>query len=264
MTAIGNISSTGNVSASNVAATSISTSGAGRTSFTTTQNGSALAITGRDYIGNDRTWAFITSVNPTPPLGYYWMNWPDGTNQVTAYPGYANNLSLSGTITANSGFFTNSYITATGNVYGNIFLGNAASMSGNVQVGNLSAAGNVVVGNLLLSPPQAVKQVASNGTLVNPGTQTIYTAANANINAAKIVIRTQCIAPVAGVTMVEVMAVKDTANNVNFTTYGRIASNNCPNVVVTVSVNTSNVLIANAYISGNAYVTYDATEFSTS
>ena len=287
MTALGNISISGNVDLGG----NINAAGSGHYSFSTTGSAAVLNITGRDFQGTDWTWAFVTKPGIGVTPGFQWMAFPDGTNQVTAYPGIGNNLSLSGTITANSGFYTNSLVTATGNIQGNVFIGNGAGLT-NVSVSIISnttsnisianAAGNITVavsgvanvvtftpqaltigGNLQVAG-QALKQVSSSAAATTAGTKTFYTAANTNINGTKLVVRAQVGSPMTSVQMMEIMATKDAANNVAWVTYSRVNSNvSVPNIAITMAINSSNVLIANAVIASNTYITYDATEFTT-
>ena len=262
-----NISTTGNITTSaNILMSAVG--GTARFVKDDSDGGPIVAIEGTNINGNTQTWTFLTRFNP---VGQYssWINFPDSTLQYTAYPGSSIALSLSGSVA--SGYIKSvGDITAVGNVYGNILIGNTASISGNIRVGNISAAGsisatgNIIVGTALQVAALALTQVSSSAAVTTAGTKTFYTATNASINGTKLVVRAQVGSPMTSVQMMEIMATKDAANNVSWVTYSRVNSNvSVPNIAITMAINSSNVLIANAVIASNTYITYDATEFTT-
>lgn len=291
----------GNISAGNISVSSnvttagnLTISGVGATTRiikADNNGGEVLTIKGTTVTDVDQSWTFITRFNPVGGFGNSWIAFPDNSVQITAYPGTANSLSLSGTITSNTGLVTSGYVTATGNIQGNVFIGNGAGLT-NIVVTSISnttsnvnidtAAGNITVavsgvanvvtftpqalaigGNLQVSG-QALKQVSSNVPATTAGTRTFYTAANTNINGTRLVVRAQIGSPMTSVQMMEIMATKDAANNVSWVTYSRVNSNvSVPNIAISMSVNSSNVLIGNAVIASNTFITYDATEFTT-
>ena len=261
------ISTTGNITTSaNILMSAVG--GTARFVKDDSDGGPIVAIEGTNINGNTQNWTFLTRFNP---VGQYssWINFPDNTLQYTAYPGSAIALSLSGSVA--SGYIKSvGDITAVGNVYGNILIGNTASISGNIRVGNISAAGNIsatgniIVGTALQVAALALTQVSSSAAVTTAGTKTFYTATNASINGTKLVVRAQVGSPMTSVQMMEIMATKDAANNVSWVTYSRVNSNvSVPNIAITMAINSSNVLIANAAIASNTYITYDATEFTT-
>jgi hypothetical protein len=108
--------------------------------------GVALTVTGVPYqpVG-DQTWTFRTSTGIGIPYAS-WINFPDGTNQYSAYPGSSTDLTLTGNITG-----------------GNLVTGGTLSVTGNANVGNLGAGsgsitttGNIAGGNLSSSGALAV------------------------------------------------------------------------------------------------------------
>ena len=138
-------------------------------SINSANTGTVLSISGTPFqpVGQ-QTWAFKTSVSLGQPLS--WINFPDNTNQYTAYTGNANTVT-NGVYTTDTGTVTATMLA--GNITNNKLANSSVTINGStVSLGSTStitAAANTLTSNTL------------NSTVVNSSLTSVGTLSNLTV-----------------------------------------------------------------------------------
>jgi hypothetical protein len=180
------------INSSGQVVTPLAVSSTSTSSITNTNSagGTTFSITGTPYlpVGN-QTWAFKTGTSLGAPAS--WMSWPDGTNQLTAYPGTATTsnvggvqpdgtsitITSSGVITANAGSLAGTTLNSTvvSSSLTSVGTLTALTVSGTIAANGGSITSNQTTFSLVNTTPTTVN-FAGAATTLNVG----YTSTSAS------------------------------------------------------------------------------------